>query len=594
MATLRTSEERFFNSRINIVGFNSYLFDYPIVPPWPYGGTPPADYNEGAPMDPASLFLLQGWGKDNTNGFVDWEYYNSADGNGDPDTGLSYMKCNDQGPDNPMVRRGINSDTWSQALSFGFELDTIFRPKGPGATWVSWDRPRDPRVDKSYYFASNNNTTTQTFMTLRQYAGEIVVSKDGVFSIDYQSFDGGSLPCPILSSSEVGGSSTVIREANVGGSLVVQLQVWHEGLLRTADDWIVPGAGSGSPSTITMTRTVGTGAESGKFFVTPTIAGVVKTRVEVTDKDFTFSLLGKTVSNAGVPEDTYSQGIAYTNLSIQETTTDPAVLEYSLLDVGNRQLSNNMAESSLWLIDPYDPNQWLGSLGTESRLLVLFDLDDTTDPANPVFEVNIQGDTPYKHTIPVPSNEEFVNVRIQVAPSPDLVNRTWGNLRILVDGVDSGVDIAPADWIDTGSDNYSRFQLGSGSGGGVGRECDYVSHQLVVAQDARQYSIDSRGFDVNAIGGILGTNEATVTIPEDARFSLPGSLVEVTLLDNTPLTVTCNGSDLVNGATFVEINKSGLAPELQGIKRILLVKESNAHTDPAILSTYNAIFLKGD
>lgn len=178
----------------------------------------------------------------------------------------------------------------------------------------------------------------------------------------------------------------------------------------------------------------------------------------------------------------------------------------------------------------------------------------------------------------IPWDGNFAVVRVVVSPSPD-GGVSWGGAELFINDVSQGTLV---NWVNTGvATTASNIKLESGSEAGQGRRSKHIAYQIRIYQDNRTFELLKEGFDINVIGGVIGLEPTTVNIPATAADAEGCSIVEMQLLENTPITLNVTSGNIRYKTTdpassTLTINPTGT----EGIRGIYIVKDSDVGVLP--------------
>jgi hypothetical protein len=494
MAAQAETQGRFFNTKVNIEGYNSYLSDL-------------------AGIDAIGILTNLGW---SMSGVLGLDYLNARTGDGDTFTGASCMFINDQSiTGNPQFAKALTKKNIKDAFTYGFELQALVKTEGASevngtdssCAWIfGIDASDDPRVD-TLYLIDRDFDTDPTYLSLHTNV-QSINGDGGYLEFTYHGLtDEPSIPGVIFGQGSGFDSYILINEDE-------RLVISVAGVTYSNATWqmIV-----GQPNLVKIQRQTGT--------IDVEINGVVGTQATGV------AAAGIQIRHMGRADTTQSsRRFGISNMKALRSTGDtqyewdfPSYVGESVIpDTAN-------TEGKSWSAVRYDDTNWRNVGGVDHRLLMAGGYDSAQQGYAMYDGLGVKD-----KTIQFADDSRFHTVSAVVGPSPDGV--TWGEGKFVVDGTIVGVPLTTWAHQTTAT---SALSLQSGSTSAIGRESKHIYFQAFIYQDTRLFTLLGQGFEVNAIGGVIGEWDLTIDIPETANTVVGCSTMTIELLGDTKLTRWC-------------------------------------------------------
>ena len=531
MASQRETQNRFRYTALDIVGYNAYLADI--------SGWTAAQQLTALGLTPEDAGQL--------------ELQNQRNGTEDPATGSTCLYINDgtEGS-NPGFTSPVTTAQWANAHRFGFEIQNLNKPTessggGYGSAYAivaGWTAEQDPRGHLQYNFNGS----------YAKLAGNLTINiSEGGF-IEWECVVNTSASQRNIICGQDGRTDDGIWFRDNGGEPYPVFNIGSQ--VKTTSDWSNPNVGERHIHRFTR--------RGGRVYYS--YDGVEHaTSYSIPNFQFNFDVLGRGGSNNALD-------IGIRNLVVKETGSSPSYA-WNCDEITGVWSVNSGIPALAFEVQNYDDSNWDSYAGTGGRALINGGNEAIgTSPTE--YGWVVSGQPAYS----IPADDQFHRVVWRVAPAQP--SGEWGLMDMEVDGVvvQSGIN-----WVDAGT-NTPYLGLRSGSAGTDNRKSKHVYCQLSIFGDTRNFILEKEGFEVNILGGVIGSNNVGITIPSSADSATTCSIVEIALLGSTQVTITPE-TGTIDGQPTLVINPNHVGT----IRRIYIIAESVGGSFRTVLLNTGAI-----
>ena len=542
MANQRSTQDRFDNTKLVIIGYSSYL-------------------NDRAGISKELHLALLGWSWQDIDSI---EYLNAKSGNPDPTTGASCIVLNDLATpnSNPLLEQAVNSNLLSDMFTFGGEVIMVNKPEEADRTTFAngccswswgWSPTNDPTTTQRFHF---NNSNAYGTLTRSGTPATFDVVGNGYVEFDIHGFTSNPAEgVPIIS------QRTGRRPSGNGGDGMGITSTGWVGMIindqaKQTSNWAIPT--DGGTHTLRLQRNA-----SGNR-VDCYIDGVLKAGQQTTPTaQWNMDSLFYDNGDAQIPAGNRNpQPWSIDNIRISEDGTDEHHFQMSR----SSQWSEVTGKESIFTISGIgDSSLWYGDgSGSANRMLIGCGRDGTSY----TYAVTTSSGASATARATIPADDKFHEVKVLISPSPDGVN--WGDATLQIDGIVYGTE---ANWLQGGTNSQDKFGVQSGATnnqGGLNRISKHSVCQLQAYQDTRNYSIGEQGFDLNVIAGVIGAEDVVIDLSQGGGAE-GCSMFEINLLEATQVTINITGGT-IDGTNQVIVNPNNVGT----VRRVYIMKDSAA------------------